>query len=143
MTSKERRDRIVELQESIAKLRAEKHEKHDDLTNKQERELTEQIKDFGKQLVAVLTDGAKPCPKCGAMPHGMVHPAGVKGKSRSIYEIGCVTPAESTHETTGEKHGQVRAIDLLPEIAVERWNDGDFEAPSNGPGVVLGSKVSE
>lgn len=116
------RDRIEEIQAQIQEARAAVHSKGDAITRAADSAATRLVTDLGAQLVTAITDGAKPCRKCGAAPHGMVHPAFVKGQARAVYEVGCL-PCKN-----------LRALDLLPELAVERWNAQDFEAPSAGPG---------
>ena len=123
--SKSHRDQIAECQRLIDEERAKVQALGDNITLKQQAESSAIVEDLIKLQAATITDGAKPCPKCGALPHGMVHPMPVKGETRNVYEIGCLPCAD------------VRSIDLLPELAVERWNDEKFEAPSKGPGVRL------
>lgn len=132
MNFAERIARIQELQGLIAAKRADKHERNDDLTNREDREISGEIKDLNTQLSTVITDGADPCPNCGETPHGIPQEVGLKGETWYIYEVGCLTPKSETHP-------QTRTIDLLPELAVLRWNRGKFEAPSDGPGVKLDS----
>jgi hypothetical protein len=109
----------------------------------EEREITTRIRDLNTLLSAAISDGASACPRCGELPHGMVHEMPVKGQTRPTYEIGCLTSAQSV-DSKGKPHGQLRSIDLLPELTVDRWNSGNYEEPSSGAGVRLEgqSKVS-
>lgn len=127
--SKEQRAQIENLQGLIKATRKGVHEAGDNITIKQANEANERIADLLTLLSETITDGANLCPECDGKPHGMVHEMAVKGESRPIYEIGCL-PCKD-----------VRAIDLLPELALERWNAGSFEAPSSGPGVRLDSET--
>lgn len=130
MNFAERQARIEELQGLILAAREDKHARHDDLTNREEREITAKVKDLNALLSSAITDGAGPCPHCGAMPHGIPQQVGIKGEVRHVYEVGCLS-------LTNPEHPQTRSIDLLPELAVMRWNACKFEEPSEGPGVKL------
>ena len=72
-------------------------------------------------IIAFITEGAKPCPRCGGKPIGMEQPIGKRG--RVEYEVGC--PACKPFEHTD---GTMRKVStrggLLPRHAVEAWNEG-------------------
>jgi hypothetical protein len=143
MTSKERRDRIEELTALVEAGRVELRDKHDDLTRRQADAIGAAIDKANEELHALLTEGANPCPNCGTRPvfdaegnevgrkstvRGLRHEVGVKNQTKLVYEVGCINAACRDH----------RAVEFLPELAVERWNDGDFDVPSAGPGVRKG-----
>jgi hypothetical protein len=82
------------------------------------------------KLQTLLTEGADPCPTCETPAFGLAHESATgKGQAiRYLYEVGCKSAECRDH----------RATDLLPELAVERWNAGDFDAPRKGPAVAPG-----
>jgi hypothetical protein len=78
-----------------------------------------------KRLAAQIVEGAKPCPGCGEIPHGMEQP---KGKDGVEYEIGCISCGAFEHTDGTMRLHRVRG-GLLPRHAVEAWNEGpDFWA---------------
>src|SRR5688572_10977078 len=44
------------------------------------------VKKLQAELSAAITEGAQPCPDCGAAPHGMIQPRGIDGIE---FEVGC------------------------------------------------------
>lgn len=74
-------------------------------------------------LSAAISEGANPCPDCGAQPHGMEQPT---GKSGVEYEIGCLACGQFEHTDGTLRWHRVRG-GMLPKHAVEAWNAGpDF-----------------
>lgn len=77
--------------------------------------ITKEIKGLQKQLSELLSEGAKPCPKCGAQPHGMRKPLGkVKGISVTMYVVGCLGCKDT------------RSYGQSVKEAVEKWNAGEY-----------------
>ena len=105
--------KVLELTQSIAAARANKHAIHGSLTSSQEREITESIKSAQKEIVGLITSGANVC-ECGTSPHGMVQYTALKGKSMPYFEIGCLD--------CKDKRSQGFSIDE----AVSSWNARDF-----------------
>jgi hypothetical protein len=110
-------EKINEIAEKLAALRADKHARQDDLTVKEERALTEKIKGLMAEQVALITAGASPC-KCGVAPHGMLQQVQVKGEPMVYFEIGCLGCADT------------RSQGFSREQAVAAWNAGKFLKPS-------------
>lgn len=111
--SNESEKKILEITTAIACLRAEKHDKHDSLTNKEEIAITDKIKDMNKALVSAITDGANAC-DCGTSPHGMVQYVAVKKVTMPYFEIGCLACVDK------------RAQGMSRESAVSNWNDKTY-----------------
>ena len=121
LTGKQRRETAHGVIEHLEKLRAYVRDNHDDLTGKQQAAFTVEADALNVLLQASLTHGASPCPSCGTPALGLAHESATgKGqKHRYLYEVGCPNPACVDH----------RATELLPELAVERWNAGEYDAP--------------
>jgi hypothetical protein len=133
---------IEEITQAIAAARAEHHTRFEgnlNATLREVKESTDHIRELNELLVAVITEGCKPCPNCGNAPHGIFH-EGSKTVRASL-EIGClhcvgrvfkgedgkVLPLEETPSfhvrTTGTTSKSPR------EMAVERWNAEQWDAP--------------
>ncbi len=127
MTSNERRASIVTLLAQLGELRELVRLGHEDgsLTVAQDASATEKAAELNRQLQTTITEGAVFCPTCESPPHGLAHESATgKGQPfRYLYEVGCPHAGCRDH----------RATDLLPELAVERWNAGDYDAPRTGP----------
>lgn len=66
-----------------------------------------------------ISTGAEPCKDCGNVPHGMALPRAVAGLGTfDVYVVGCLVCRDH------------RAMGKTPEEAVEKWNAGDYMAPS-------------
>jgi hypothetical protein len=74
-------------------------------------ENTAAVKALQRRLSAAIAEGADPCPKCGAQPHGMEQPT-AKGCD---YEIGCLSCRD-----TRARAGSRRAAVIL-------WNAGEYK----------------
>lgn len=72
--------------------------------------LVEPITALSSELVAALTEGAKPCPDCNAAPHGM-------RKNPATIEVGCLACAG--HRARGATVGE----------AVAKWNEHEWVPP--------------
>jgi hypothetical protein len=150
MNSTERRAKILDTISKLEALKAHVRDNHDDMTAKQHAAATAEALALNVELQAAITLGASPCPLCKVdvavlddegkqvfdeegnaatrqvpLPaFGLAHESQGKGGSiRYLYEIGCKNSA----------HRDARATDLLPELAVERWNSGDYDPPRTGP----------
>ncbi len=116
--SKEKK--VSELSSMLTNLRAEKHGAGDNITVKQEREITEKIKSVMSEIVLTITDGANPC-SCKSPPHGMVQYTSLKGKSIPYFEIGCLA--------CPDKRAQAFSVDST----VDAWNSESFLPPKKKP----------
>jgi hypothetical protein len=77
------------------------------------KKASDRVKAARAALSTAICDGAKPCPSCGAAPHGIEQPrASSKGENGVEYEVGCISCAD--HRVRGG---------LLPRHAVEAWNE--------------------
>ncbi len=87
------------------------------------RAASQEVEAAQKELIAHITEGAKPCPFCKAPPMGMEHPT---GKGGFELEIGCMHCPAFKH-TDGTLRN-VRVVGgMLPKHTVEVWNEGpDF-----------------
>lgn len=90
-------------------------------------EATAQVEEARAVLAAALVEGAEPCPNCGATPHGLIHDVSVRRTVMPMIEVGCTNCRD------------YRAQGFTQAQAVERWNDGEYIAPSDGPGIRLES----
>lgn len=77
-----------------------------------ERAAADQVKKARGELAAALAPGALPCPKCGALPVGVLQEIDVKKQKMFAVEIGCVN---CRHH---------RALGFSPELAADAWNTG-------------------
>lgn len=96
----------------IEAARAKYHEGAANMTMAEVAKETAKIKAMVKEVSDMITEGAEDCPDCGNPPVGLFH----DGTARP-FEIGCVV----------DRNHRVR--ESLPEDAVERWNDGDYDPP--------------
>jgi hypothetical protein len=72
----------------------------------------EKIKGLQKELSSTIADGAKPCSKCGAVPHGMKSSRQVVGGVLfEVYEVGCISCPD------------IRSRAISPKEAVKMWNE--------------------
>jgi hypothetical protein len=97
---------------------AEYHKKANDLTSPQIAAEVEKFNTMRAGISAEITDGAKNCPDCGNVPHGIFHDG-----TPNPFEIGCLLCRD--HRVRG----------ALPEDAVEDWNAGKY-LPPREPGTV-------
>lgn len=78
------------------------------------------IASLQKELVACLTKGAKPCPRCGSAPHGRVktpeYRTGPKLRRLvpAVYEVACLLCTPADEELSGQG--------ASPKAAVGEWN---------------------
>lgn len=84
------------------------------------REASARVEKAQKDLIAIIIEGAKPCPRCGAKPTGVEQPTGRGG---SEYEIGCPTCTYVKFED-GSLHMALVRGGMIPRHAVEVWNEG-------------------
>ncbi len=84
------------------------------------RAASDAVEKAQKDLIARITEGARPCPRCGEAPTGMEQPA---GKGRTEYEIGCQKCKPFTHTDGTIRKASVRG-GMLPRHAVDAWNEG-------------------
>ncbi len=88
------------------------------------------VKALQEELAASITEGAAPCPDCGAQPHGMFQSTLEKGWQ---FEVGCTNcgwfrlPGEDMARDHGAQGG-------MPRHAVEAWNAGPRYWKSKGVG---------
>lgn len=106
-------DKILELENAVAAIRADKHARHESLTTKEESEITEKIKSMQAEKVKLITEGAKLC-SCETSPHGMIQYTALKGKPKAYFEIGCLA-------CNGK-----RAQGFSREEAVSNWNSETY-----------------
>lgn len=121
MSNPNRRERAKAIVAQIEELRAKVRDNAATMTGADQDAATAAAQSLNKQLQAVLTEGAQPCPSCETPAFGLMHESATgKGKAiRHTFEVGCKNAACRDH----------RATDLLPELAVERWNAEDYDAP--------------
>lgn len=74
-------------------------------------ENTAEVKRLQRELSAAITEGAEPCPKCDAQPHGMEQPT-AKGCD---YEIGCLSCRDTRARASSRR------------AAVILWNAGEYK----------------
>lgn len=103
-----------EINAELAAVRAEYHEKAATLTAAQVAEVNAKVRALSKELQAVLTAGAKPCPVCDAPAHGMLKRAETP-KLKALYEVGCLNDG-------------CRAQGATAQEAIDAWNKIDGEA---------------
>lgn len=111
MNDKEKK--VFEISSMVAAIRADKHERHDSLTLKEESEITEKIKSAQSDIVSLITEGSKEC-ECGNKPHGMVQYTAIKSKPMPYFEVGCLA--------CQDKRSQGFSI----ESVVSNWNERNF-----------------
>jgi len=97
------------------------------------REAHLKVKALQKELADTISDGANPCPSCGAKPHGMPQ----SNDRGALFEVGCTScgwfrmvRADDQNEKgliagrmqeVARDHG---AQGSMPRHAVEAWNAG-------------------
>ncbi len=81
--------------------------------------LSRRVNELRRELCAVLSDGANPCPDCGNRPIGLrhVHVVGATNRKTFTFEDGCV--ACKDHRAQGSS---------VPE-AVAEWNQAKYLPP--------------
>lgn len=84
------------------------------------RKASEAVAKAQADMIAHITEGAKPCPRCGKPPVGMEQPTGRNG---SEFEIGCAACLPFQHTDGTLRYASVRG-GMLPRHAVEAWNEG-------------------
>lgn len=117
---------MASIKELVADVEAKlTHARAIDMTaNRSEiAEASDAVEAAKKALADALVVGAKPCPTCAELPHGMLHEVSVRKQTMAVIEIGC---------TGCRDH---RAQGFTPAHAVARWNAGEFIPPSAGPGI--------
>jgi hypothetical protein len=103
-----------EIAQQIAAVRVDYQSRAQDMTAREIAAVNAKVKELTAQLVASLTEGAKPCPNCSGAPHGLYHGEDAK----RAFEVGCLACA-------GVVVGQsFRARANSREGAVARWNAG-------------------
>jgi len=113
-------NRIGETIKAIEDARARHHKLSQDGRAKESAAVAAEMKAAGKLLVKLITEGADPCPRCAAPPHGMRQP---NGRGGFEYEVGCTTCQPFKHVDGTIREFRVRG-GLLPRHAVEAWNAG-------------------
>jgi hypothetical protein len=93
------------------------------------RPFTDRIKDLQKELTAMLTEGAHPCPNCGYPPIGLRHVHVVVPTNRKTftYEIGC--PCGPVKNAEGKAEKSLRSQGATVAEAVAEWNAGRYLPP--------------
>lgn len=82
------------------------------------QELSAVITDLQAELGAFYSAGAKACPNCGNLPHGMERSAGV-------YEVGCLACLpQIVKQGAGSMRRSPAAQGKTPQEAVGNWNAG-------------------
>jgi hypothetical protein len=110
-----------QIKAEIDALVTENHDKRETITNVAQGILTAKVIALRQELADLYSDGAKPCPKCGAKPLGM--------DRATKYEVGCTfCPPVQLEPVTidGIKVNQRQSYSSqgrTPEAAVENWNN--------------------
>lgn len=99
--------------ENLQTLLSEYHEKASSSTPDQIAAMTQAIKAARAAEQAALAEGAKPCAKCGNMPHVIEQQRGSGNLVLTLYEVGCLFP----HDESRQVKRQTR------EDAVAEWNE--------------------
>ncbi len=82
----------------------------------------QQLKAQRAEASGQLTQGAKKCPDCGNMPHGLKQPRSVAGLPQfELVEIGCLVCRNH------------RAFGSTREEAVQSWNGKKYLATAAAP----------
>lgn len=115
-----------EINNELNKLREYNHENAHKMTAPELRELSRKVRTLQQELSDLYSNGAKPCPRCGAKPIGM--------DRATKFEVGCTVCPPFGIEVDGtDEAGQpikvkrrqsFSAQGRTPEEAVENWNDG-------------------
>lgn len=91
-------------------------------------ENTAEVKRLQRALAALVAEGANPCPRCGAEPHGIEQPRGDGKVIVTEYEIGCLACGPFEHEDGTMREPRVKRQQTRAQ-AVLVWNAGpDFWA---------------
>ncbi len=109
-------DNIEKLAKQLETARDAYRAKSEEMTVKQAGELGESIKALMEQLSRAIASGANPCPKCKALPIGMMQSTTVKRVQMRYFEVGCLACRD--HRTQG----------MSREEAVLLWNEGKWES---------------
>jgi hypothetical protein len=85
---------IVAIRSELEAAQREYHETAGDMVEKDWRLLSDYITKLRMDLNAALTEGAVPCSRCGAHPHGLRHVRAVTRAQqvqwKHVYEVGCI-----------------------------------------------------
>ncbi len=84
------------------------------------RAASEVVEALQRESILHITDGAKLCPFCKAVPVGIEQPNGSGG---SEFEIGCSFCPPFVHSDGTTRKVRVRG-GMLPRHAVDAWNEG-------------------
>lgn len=127
---------LKEAKSSLDKARADYHALADTGTAKARDAASDAVHDAQKALSDAIADGAKPCPFCKVIPHGIEHVA-ARGRAIGVeYEIGCLGCPSFVH-TDGTKRMPYVRGGTLPRHAVDAWNEGPdswmIAAPVDAP----------
>lgn len=83
---------------------------------------SDKVKQLQQALSDCITEGAQPCPGCGARPHGMLQHNHLRGDE---WEIGCLTCKARKYIELDRSTREPRVrVGGLPRHAVETWNEG-------------------
>jgi hypothetical protein len=109
------------LEQKLAELTAEYHERAAGLTMAEAGKLAAKIKEARRKLQEFLAQGAKECALCSAAPLVVKHrrPAG-PGLVIDVYEVGCLTD----HKKHVERN---RVYDPSLAGAIKAWNERQAE----------------
>jgi rubredoxin len=112
---------ITEIKKQIEDARAKYQEIVHSAPAPEVKAASDVVKALQQQLSDAICEGAKPCPDCGAPPHGMEQPR--LGGGGFEFEIGCTICGwffidENTARDRSARGGP------LPRHAVEAWNEG-------------------
>lgn len=112
---------IFEIIKAHEAAKKKHHESADTLPAPALRALHDEVKAISAEMAATITDGAEPCPSCGAQPHGMLQ-ADRSGAGAVLFEVGCTSCGWFLHSDGAPRdHGAVAG---MPRHAVEQWNAG-------------------
>lgn len=104
---------IETLKSNVASAQAAYHAIVDTGNRSQVEAASGAVKAARNALRDGLVTGARPCPGCKAIPHGMLQDVETsKGERMEMVEIGCLA---CRHH---------RALGMTQELAVKKWNDG-------------------
>jgi hypothetical protein len=112
--------KIEELAGAVASARKAYQDKANTAAAPELRALNEAAKKAGADLAAAIVAGAKPCPSCGGVPHGMLQNFQVDKVAFPGFEIGCSSCLDhgaATPDLDGE-------ADEALARTVKRWNAG-------------------
>jgi hypothetical protein len=119
---------IAEIQKRRDDARAAYHEIASTATADELREASMVVEDAQRELSDFIVKGARPCPRCGVMPHGMEQPNTRGGVE---YEVGCLGCPAFEHDDGTIREHRVRG-GMMPSHAVDAWNAGaDYWSKQN------------